>query len=513
MNNSPRVAIFGIAHESNTFAEGVTTLELFQRDSILVGPDILSQRGRGSIAGGFISVLDDAGVEVVPILLTATTPGPVVADEALRRMWSSAEEQFRRCGKLDGVLFALHGAGVSEVERDMDGWLLSRVREIVGPSVPIMGTIDPHANVSKRMLAAADVLLPYKRNPHTDAHKRSLIVAELMVGKLRGKIHPVQAYCLPPMVMNIEKQHTESEPLLSFVRMCEAAEKESGIIDASVLMGFHYADVEEMTSSVQVIADGDAKLARDTALRIGRSLWERADEFLPDLIDSDKAIDLATAKTTPKPVCLLDMGDNVGGGGSARGTWILDALSRKKGIRAFLMMMDVAAVEAACAAGEGAAVDLVLGGSDRREWDGPSVGFIGRVERLPGESFDDPTPRHGTGGTYHLGKCALLRSDDGNLVVLAIDRRAALRSRMLFDHCGLKLEDFDVILAKGVNAPVAAFDGRCPTFIRVNTPGATAVQLDLFEFKHRRYPLFPFERNFSSDWDGLLVMTHSTQLP
>lgn len=499
-----RVALVGIFHESNSFAEGVTGLDMFQLHTLQRGAEVWAQRGRQSAAGAYISVLEEAGFEAVPIVLAYASPGPVVTDEALRQLWAMAAAELRCCGALDAVLFTAHGAGVSEVERDMDGWWLSQLREAVGPDVPVMGLIDPHANVSRKMLAAVDVLLPFKRNPHTDVYERAIVVAKMLVGKLRGEINPVQAYCLTPMVMNIEKQHTESEPLAALVRSCDEVEKEAGILDASVLMGFHYADVEEMTSSVQVVADGDCELAKKTALKIGGMLWDNAEAFLPQIIEPDDALDRAIA--APKPVCLLDMGDNVGGGGSARGTWLLDALSRRQGLRSFFMMQDVAAVEAAHAAGAGSGVELVLGGADRAGRDGPDVTFSGRVEAFPGESFDDPTPRHGGTGTYRIGRSAVLRSDDGNRVVLVTTLRASLRSRLIFEHCGLRLEDFDVVVAKGVNAPLAAFDGRCPTFIRVNTSGATAVDLDTFEFHCRRQPLFPFERGFTPEWEALTVV-------
>ncbi len=499
-----RIAIVGIFHESNSFAEGLTALDSFRLNTYQRGVEIFAQRGRKTAAGAYLSVLEGDEFDVVPILLAYANPGPVVADATLRYLWQEAEDELAAAGDLDAVLFSAHGAGVSEVERDMDGWWLSKLRLAVGAEIPIMGLIDPHANVSRAMVAAVNVLLPFKRNPHTDVYPRAEKVANLMVQTLRGEIRPVQAWCLTPMVMNIEKQHTESEPLATLVAACEEEETLSGIIDASVLMGFHYADVEEMTSSVQVIADGDAGLARGSALKVGRLLWDGAETFLPDLVSVEEAIDRAVP--VAKPACLLDMGDNVGGGGSARGTWLLDSLAKRSQLRSFFMMLDVDAVAVAHQLGVGAEIDVVLGGADRAGRDGPDVVFRGRVECLPGESFEDATPRHGGNGVFRIGRSALLRSSDGNLAVLVTSLRTSLRSRLIFEHCGLRLEDFDVVVAKGVNAPLAAFDGRCPTFIRVNTSGATAVDLSTFEFHHRQRPLFPFERGFDPDWQKALVV-------
>ena len=58
--------------------------------------------------------------------------------------------------------------------------------------------------------------------------------------------------------------------------------------------------------------------------------------------------------------------------------------------------------------------------------------------------------------------------------------------------------DFDVLIAKGVNAPIAAYKSICKAILQVNTPGVTQADMTQFTYQNRRKPLFPFEENIQS---------------
>ena len=53
--------------------------------------------------------------------------------------------------------------------------------------------------------------------------------------------------------------------------------------------------------------------------------------------------------------------------------------------------------------------------------------------------------------------------------------------------------DFQILIAKGVHAPVAAYGPVCTRLIRVNTTGATAADMRTFSYQYRRRPMHPFE--------------------
>src|SRR5690606_30885650 len=111
-----------------------------------------------------------------------------------------------------GFLVAPHGAAVSEHCLDMDGCWLQALRDRVGPQVPIVGTIDPHANLSAMMVAATDALIAYKTNPHTDQRDVGREASLLLARMLRNEVVPVAHFVELPLAMSIEQQHTAVEP-------------------------------------------------------------------------------------------------------------------------------------------------------------------------------------------------------------------------------------------------------------------------------------------------------------
>ncbi len=488
--SAPRVGIISFAHESNTFIPVGTPLEKFQGGLYLKGAAIIERYAAGNHEmSGFIQTLQVAGVEVVPILFAWAPPAGEVADEALKAIWADIKAGVEAAGPLDGLLVAPHGAGVSEVERDMDGWWLTELRKLVGEKLPLIITLDPHVNLSAKMMAAANAVLPYQTNPHLDQRQRGLKAGELMVRTLKGEIRPVARYCAPPMVINIEKQHTESGPVLALKKRCEELAKTPGILDIAIVLGFPYADVVEMGSGIVVVADGDEALAERTARQLGWELWEARESFTPDLLTPEEAVRLALE--APKPVLLLDMGDNVGGGSVGDGTWLAHLLYAARDTKSFISLLDPEAAQAAIAAGVGASVKLSIGGRSNPEFQSTPLEFEGEVVCIPPETYFEPKPRHGGKGNYNTGPAALLRS--GEFYTLVTSRKMGTGSSRFFDNCGEDPYTWGVIVAKGVNAPLGAFEEICKTIIRVNTRGTTSADLSTFHYDHRTRPLYPYE--------------------
>src|SRR5206468_4598790 len=142
-----------------------------------------------------------------------------------------------------------------------------------GPSVPIIGTLDPHANLSAAMVEAATALIAYRTNPHLDQRARGIDAARLMIDTLRGKVRPTMAAAFPPLAINIEKQHTAEEPCLSAYRFADQQLANDNLLINSIVLGFPYADVPEMGSSVIAVTDDDPKLAQQLADDLAGYLW------------------------------------------------------------------------------------------------------------------------------------------------------------------------------------------------------------------------------------------------
>jgi microcystin degradation protein MlrC len=506
MARSRRVGIVAILQESNTFLRRRTTLDDFRRDLFLTGGAVRQALATAHHeVGGFFAGLDAAGLEAVPLLAARALPGGALTADAFAALMDSLDAAVAAAGPLDGLLVAPHGATVSEPEPDFDGHWLGRLRRAVGP-IPIIGTIDPHANLSPAMVAATDALVAYRTNPHVDQRDRGLEAARLMARTLTGDIRPTQAAAFPPLVINIECQNPAAFPCLphyeAAARLRAAFERGAGagpvppgtVLSTSIVLGFPYADVPEMGSAAIVVTHDDPAAATRHAAALGDGLWRDRETFLPRLLAVAAALD--EAATLPGPVCLLDMGDNVGGGSPADGTVLARAFYERGLAGSFACLCDEPAARAAVTAGVGGRIHAAVGGRSP-EWEGlPEAAPLvadWRVVALTDGRFTEREPRHGGLTAFDQGPTAVLETDRG-LTVMVTSRRMAPFSLGQIRHAGIDPASFRFLAAKGVHAPVAAYREVCLSFVRVNTPGVTTADLSRLSFSRRRRPLFPFER-------------------
>jgi microcystin degradation protein MlrC len=309
-----------------------------------------------------------------------------------------------------------------------------------------------------------------------------------MARTLRHEISPVQVAALVPVAINIERQHTAESPCAELEKAALNLSTRVPMLSSSILLGFPYADVPEMGSGAIVVADGSRAAACAGARELGSLLLDGRSKYVGKLIDPQAAIDLAAQ--LPGPVCLLDMGDNVGGGSPGDGTTLAHLL-KKSAKRAFVCLYDPAAVDKAYLAGVGSHLTLEMGGHSGPPY-GPPVSGRVHVKHLSDGRFVDMRPRHGGTTHYDIGKTAVVETPDG-LTVMLTSRRSFPVSIVQLTSCGLDPTSFEIIVAKGVHAPVTAYAEACKTFLRVNTPGITAANMTDFSYRHRRRPLFPFE--------------------
>lgn len=485
-----RVGIIALLHESNTFVAGPTPLQRFEEDLLLTGPAIRERLAdTHHEVGGFFAQLADERIDAVPIFAARAMPSGTIERTAAEALVQRLLAELRAAGPLDGLLVAPHGAAVADPETDFDGYWLNEVRNAVGPALPVIGTLDLHANVSPRMVTATDALVSYRTNPHLDQHDRGREAAGLLARTLRNEIRPTTAAAFPPMVVNIEAQATAESPCRELIAFADEIRRRPKVLSVSLLLGFPYSDVPELGASAIVVTDNDAILARQTANELADWWWAHREDFRGHLTSVPDAVRLAA--TAPGPVCLLDMGDNVGGGSPADGTVLAHELIRQGVGPAVVCLFDPAAVQRAAAAGVGASLDLALGGhTDDRH--GPPLRCTVAVRGLFDGRFDEPEARHGGIRRYDQGPTAVVETAHGLTVVLTSRRTPPFSLRQLTAF-GIDPSHYRVLVAKGVHAPVAAYAPVCRTLIRVNTPGHTSADLTQFEYRRRRRPLFPFE--------------------
>src|SRR5690606_28882727 len=188
-----KVALLVIYHESNTFVDKPTTWDDFQKGHYMKGPCSREEYADAHHEiGGMIEVLDQYGIELMPVFYAEATPGGTITSEAYQYLLKEMWEELDRILPVDACLVVPHGAGVSEAFPDMDGHWLSLLRQKLGNDTPIVGTLDLHANVSPAMTASTDALVSYRQNPHVDQRDRGREAALILVNMLNGKTRPKQ---------------------------------------------------------------------------------------------------------------------------------------------------------------------------------------------------------------------------------------------------------------------------------------------------------------------------------
>ena len=499
-----RLAALGLLHETNTFNPRITGLDRFplmpvgEDQSSILG--VITGRqlwhvhaGAKTTVAGFHAADSLPGVDVVPLVFATTPPSGTITAEAFEAIWGHLAAALDREGPFDGVLMAQHGASVSEAVLDADAEMIRRVRRAVGPRVPIGVVHDTHGNISPAQLEPATVTLLWQTNPHVDCREQALACAELVVRTIRGEISPVQAIEKPPLALNILVQGTAMEPMRTFLAAARALEAEPGILSAGIGEGFPYADVPHLGMAFLAISDGDPDLARRGARRLADLAWEMREQCDARAVPPDDAIRQALALPDPRPVVLLDVGDNVGAGTPGDATVLLDALIRSRTPSFLAQLFDPAAVQAT--ARVGGRVDLEVGGKTD-DLHGAPVRITG-VTRAAGETRWEDRKASGGWVAFDAGFSTLVDLDGGGTVLLTTESVPAAGAGM-YAALGVDAADHKLISSKAVYSTRDGYP-MAQRFIEVDTPGLAASNMARFTYRHRPRPLFPLERDATYD--------------
>ena len=486
-----RIAIGGIAHETNVFSAAPTDFEQFRQRVLIGSRDLLSGfAGTRTVIGGFLDGITAIGGSAIPLVYASATPGGVVTRAAYAALRHALLDHLRAAGALDGVLLGLHGAMVTEDVADAEADLLHAVRALVGPGIPLIATLDSHANVSRAMVRAADALITYTTYPHIDTYERGYEATGLLQRLLDGQATITTALACPPMLAPLPPQcTTEETPMRQVLRLAERERIRPGVLNISVAGGFPYSDIRDAGLRVLVSTLDDEPLAQEIARRIANAAWQRRSEFMPTLTPIDETV-RAVRAATGHPVVLSDSGDNPGAGAPCDGTTLLAALhaARVRDI-AVGVICDPETVAQAIAAGTGATIAVRLGGkTDNRH--GPPIIADARIERITDGIFTNTGPM-GTGGRTRMGMTAVLDLD--GIKVIVTEQRVQALDLSLFRSVGIEPTAARALVVKSSVHFRAAFAPIAAKIIDVDTPGISSPHLERFVFQHVRRPIWPLD--------------------
>ena len=486
-----RIAVGGFQHETNTFAPSPADYAAFESGGgwpgLCTGGDIVAAVAGANIpAAGAFEALHAARHSTVGLVWAAASPSDRVTADAFERIAGAMLERLKAALPVDAVYLDLHGAMVSEAFDDGEGELLRRIRDVVGERVPIVASLDLHANVTRRMFALTDALAIYRTYPHVDMAETGARAAGLLNQMLAGGRRPAKAFHTFDYLTGIPSQCSFIEPCKSLYALIETLDLRHGVT-LSFAPGFPMADFAECGMSITGYgADPAALKAAMTELAGAIAAAEK--DFALEMLSPDDAIRRALQTgAIGLPTVLADTQDNPGAGGNGDTTGLLAAMLAIRPPDTVLgMLIDPSAAKFAHEVGRGNAAEFSLGAISGVAGITP-VRARFRVEALGDGAFT------GTGPFYrnfklHMGPMAALRSVDapGVRVVLATTKCQTADQEM-FRHVGIEPKLQRIVAVKSSVHFRADFQPIAREVLVVKAPGPALADPAEFAWKKLRH--------------------------
>jgi microcystin degradation protein MlrC len=469
-----RIAVGGFLHETNTFAPTKATYDDFVHGggwpAMAHGAGVLKTMRNINVGlAGFVEQAEANGWEMVPTISCGASPSAHVTRDAYERIVKVMVEGIKAAGPLDAVYLDLHGAMVTEHLDDGEGEILARVRKAIGPDLPLVVSLDLHANVTPEMVEHADALIAYRTYPHVDMADTGRAAARHLALLLRTRQKFAKAFRQLPFLIPISWQCTNDQPTKGIYQRLAALESEA-VPMLSFAPGFPAADFPHCGPSVfaygRTQADADAAADELTNLIIGHE-----DDFDGRIYTPDEGVRHAMelARRATRPIIIADTQDNPGAGGDSDTTGMLRALVRNNATKAAIgVIYDPQSARAAHAAGVGATVTLALGGKSGIAGDAPyKESFV--IEQLSDGKFVAPGPYYG-GRDMDMGPSARLRIGDVRVVVSS--HKAQLADQSMYRYVGIEPTAQSILVNKSSVHFRADFEPIAEKLLICAAPGA-----------------------------------------
>ncbi|BBK36267.1 microcystinase C [Allostella sp. ATCC 35155] len=469
--------------ETNTFSPMLTSRQSFLEDfyappgqhpdrpTLCTGP-LWAARRRAATKGW----------TVIEGTCSFAQPAGVLVRRDYEELRDEILEQLKAAMPVDIVLMGLHGAMVADGYDDCEGDILARIRQIVGPDVPIGCELDPHCHLTKQRLEAADVIICFKEFPHTDFVERGEELADIIEAMALGKVKPVASVYDCRMINSFP---TSRQPMRGFVDRIMAMEGKDGILSISVAHCFPYADVPELGTKVLVYTDGRKADGDALAEKLGRELWDLRDEVRPPFLTIDAALDKGVARNQGL-VVIADPADNAGGGAASDSTYVLRRMMERGITDAALgPVWDPIAVRMCFNAGEGTRFKLRFGGKIA-----PTSGDPIDAEVTVTKLVRNATQTFGK-ALSQVGDAAAI--DVGGIAVVLIDNRTQALGTDLFTNLGIDLGQRRICVVKSTNHFYASFGKVAEEVLYMDAPGPLPRDFLRLPYTRIPRPIWPFD--------------------
>jgi microcystin degradation protein MlrC len=498
-----RIAVGQVWQETNTFNPIRTTRADFDQFGVTTGSELLEKMADTNELGGFIQSLRKwpEKPELVGLVRYPAWPSGLATADVFEWIRQGLLASLRAAMPVDAVLLALHGSMAAEEHPDVEGELLVAVREVVGSSVPIVSTLDLHANVTNAMVSAADALVIYHTIPHVDIFETGVRGAAVLRRILIDKARPTTAWVKIPAVFPAERANTEIGSGMSadFKRQLKEWESRPEVICAGLTTVQPWLDIPDLGSSVVITTDNRPELAEELCRSLATQIWQRRREYLPELVSAEEGVRRAHECRDGLTV-LSDAADSTTSGAPGDSVWVLKELLNYDWPRpALLTLVDPELVARTEQAGAAATLDVELGGKRDTQF-GTRIRAAAKVER----HFDGRFVLSGHIGKnlpIDMGRCVVL--DVGrNIHIVVTSRSGPHFAPQLFETAGFDPFAASVLIAKSPCGFRAAYAPRAAQIFSIRAPGCAPSDFWNYPYHNIQQPLWPWQE---FEWTPVIV--------
>ncbi len=479
-------------HETNTFNIHKTGLEKFEASTFLVGADQIGERASTNTEiAGCLDCARKFDWEINHALSAHTGPSGPVTAKAFDRIAGLIVEA-ARAQRPDGVLLALHGAMVLDFSEDGEGELLRRLRDVIGPDVPVALTLDLHANVSEKMCDLAQIIVSYKTYPHIDMRETACHAGEILQRAMLGEIAPRTLRAHRPMLSEANSGRTDIGPMIERIERARAYEGEADVFALSINAGFEASDIAGIGPTVLVTCQGDMAAHQAFAESMADDIWQRRAEVLNTFYSAEEAAGIGAAHAGGKgPLIIADYADNPGAGAYGDSTVLLRAMLEKHISNAcFGPIGDPEAVRELHKHHEGDSVTINIGGNTDPQFSGEPLTVTGQILRLGDGVCIGDGPMMG-GLEMNFGLICVLRV--AGLDILVVEQPRQMLDLQQFRAFGIEPADKTVIGLKSMQHFRAAFEPIAARVIVCDSGALCTPDMARLPYKNVPRPIYPLD--------------------
>lgn len=507
-----RIAVGQLWQETNTFNPLPTTRREFEEFGVVRGAALVAAMANTNELGGFIQSLRQwpEQPEIVGLVRLPAWPSGAATFETFEWLRAEMLDALRQAGPVDAVLLALHGSLVAEGAPDVEGEVLAAVRRHVGPQVPIVATLDLHANVTRLMVENADALVAFHTVPHIDVVETGERGAAVLRRILIDGARPTTAFQKLPMVVPADRANTQDPANVShaFRRQLEEIEADPRALAAGLTTVQPWLDIPELGSAVVVVTDGAPDLAEEWCATLAAQLWDRRRDYLPKLVPVAEAVRDAAEQQAAGLVVISDGADSTNSGSPGDSTCVLRELIRHRWSRgALVTLVSPEVVAEAQRLGAGGGRTGPLGGVRDHRFSTP-LELTTEVVRLFEARFV-LSGHLGKNLPIDMGPAAVLQA--GDVSILVTSRPGPHFAPELFRAAGFDPFAASVLVAKSPCGFRAAYQDRAAKIITAQTAGCAPADFWRYEYRSIPRPLWPWDEGLA--WKPAPVLIRSRVSP